>query len=408
MRAEHHVATFGADGGELVVGGVPLRRLADRVGSTPFFAYDRSLLDRRLDELRAALPGRLQLGYAVKANPMPAVVQHVARRVDWLDVASAHEMQVALDTGTATARVSFAGPGKTTTELVQAVAAGVLVEVESVGELDRLVLAGERVGVRPRAALRVNPDFAVRGSGMRMGGGPQQFGIDAEEVPGVLSDAADRDVDLLGFHVFAGSQNLSADLLVTAHTHTVELLLRLADKATQPVTYLNLGGGIGIPYFEKDEPVDLARVGAHLADLLSAEVAPALPDADVVLELGRYVVGECGVYVSRVVDVKRSRGQRYVVVDGGLHHHLAATGNFGQVIRRNYPLVVGDRLDPGAREPAHVVGCLCTPLDLLGSDVELPEVEVDDLVVVFQSGAYGATASPADFLGHPPAREVLV
>lgn len=408
MRAEHHVATFGADRGELVVGGVPLRRLADRVGSTPFFAYDRSLLDRRLDELRAALPGRLQLGYAVKANPMPAVVQHVARRVDWLDVASAHEMQVALDTGTATARVSFAGPGKTTTELVQAVAAGVLVEVESVGELDRLVLAGERVGVRPRAALRVNPDFAVRGSGMRMGGGPQQFGIDAEEVPGVLSDAADRDVDLLGFHVFAGSQNLSADLLVTAHTHTVELLLRLADKATQPVTYLNLGGGIGIPYFEKDEPVDLARVGAHLADLLSAEVAPALPDADVVLELGRYVVGECGVYVSRVVDVKRSRGQRYVVVDGGLHHHLAATGNFGQVIRRNYPLVVGDRLDPGAREPAHVVGCLCTPLDLLGSDVELPEVEVDDLVVVFQSGAYGATASPADFLGHPPAREVLV
>jgi diaminopimelate decarboxylase len=339
---------------------------------------------------------------------MPAVVQHVARRVDWLDVASAHEMQVALDTGTAAARVSFAGPGKTTSELVQAVAAGVLVEVESVGELDRLVLAGERVGVRPRAALRVNPDFAVRGSGMRMGGGPQQFGIDAEEVPGVLSDAADRDVDLLGFHVFAGSQNLSADLLVTAHTHTVELLLRLADKATQPVTYLNLGGGIGIPYFEKDEPVDLARVGAHLADLLSAEVAPALPDADVVLELGRYVVGECGVYVSRVVDVKRSRGQRYVVVDGGLHHHLAATGNFGQVIRRNYPLVVGDRLDPGAREPAHVVGCLCTPLDLLGSDVELPEVEVDDLVVVFQSGAYGATASPADFLGHPPAREVLV
>ena len=408
MKVEHHVGTFGTADGELLVGGVPLRRLAERVGSTPFFAYDRARLDVRLAELRAALPERLHLGYAVKANPMPAVVQHVARQVDWLDVASAHEMQVALDTGTPATRVSFAGPGKTTAELVQAVAAGVLVEVESAGELDRLVRAGDRVGARPRAAVRVNPDFAVRGSGMRMGGGPQQFGIDAEDVPGVLSDAADRDVDLLGFHVFAGSQNLSADLLVTAYTHTAELLLRLADKATQPVTYLNLGGGLGIPYFDKDEPVDLPRVGAHLAELLAADVVPALPDASVVLELGRHIVGECGVYVSRVVDVKRSRGQRYVVVDGGLHHHLAASGNFGQVIRRNYPLVVGSRLGAEVEDGAHVVGCLCTPLDLLGSDVRLPLVEVGDLVVVFQSGAYGATASPADFLGHPPAREVLV
>jgi diaminopimelate decarboxylase len=284
----------------------------------------------------------------------------------------------------------------------------VLVEVESAGELDRLVSVGERVGARPVAAVRVNPDFAVRGSGMRMGGGPQQFGIDAEEVPGLLSDAADRDIDVVGFHVFAGSQNLSADLLVTAHGHTVELVLQLADKSQQPVTYLNLGGGLGIPYFEKDEAVDLRRVGDNLATLLDTQVTPAYPEARVVLELGRYIVGECGVYVTRVVDVKQSRGQSYVVVDGGMHHQLAASGNFGQVIRRNYPLVVGTRLHEAPAGSAHVVGCLCTPLDLLGSDVELPRVEVGDLVVVFQAGAYGLTASPVAFLGHPPAREVLV
>jgi diaminopimelate decarboxylase len=408
MRAEQHVAAFGTAHGELVVGGVPLGRLAERVGATPFFAYDRSLLDARVDELRAALPGRLDLGYAVKANPMAAVVQHLARRVDSLDVASAHEMHVALDTGIGAARISFAGPGKTTEELAQAVAAGVLVEVESTGELDRLVAAGQRIGVRPRVAVRVNPDFSVKGSGMRMGGGPQQFGIDAEEVPGVLADAFDRDVEVTGFHVFAGSQNLSTDLLMAAHQSTVELALRLADKSPGPVTYLNLGGGLGIPYFEKDQPLDLRRIGDHLAHLLDTQVHPALPEARPVMELGRFIVGECGVYVTRVVDVKQSRGQTYVVVDGGMHHQLAASGNFGQVIRRNYPLVVGTRLDEPAVGPVNVVGCLCTPLDLLGSDVDLPVIEVGDLVVVFQAGAYGLTASPTAFLGHPPAREVLV
>ncbi|MEO5666239.1 MAG: pyridoxal-dependent decarboxylase, exosortase A system-associated [Nocardioides sp.] len=409
MIPARHVEVFGSTDGELLVGGLPLSRLAERVGSTPFFAYDRAVLDARVAELRVALPIGLEIGYAVKANPMPAVVQHLSRLVDSLDVASALEMHAALDTGIAPDRVSFAGPGKTTDELTQAVAAGVLVEVESTGELDRLAAAGERVGVRPRAAIRVNPDFAVKGSGMRMGGGPQQFGIDAEEVPGVLADAAHRDLEVVGFHVFAGSQNLSTDLLVEAQQHTVDLLMQLADKAPEPVTYLNLGGGLGIPYFAKDEPVDLARIGANLSTLLSDRVRLSQPDARVIIELGRYIVGECGVYVTRVVDVKQSRGHTFLVVDGGMHHQLAASGNFGQVIRRNYPLVLGTRLEEApAAAPVSVVGCLCTPLDVLGHDVDLPHAEVDDLVVIFQAGAYGLTASPTAFLGHPPPREIMV
>ncbi len=401
------VAAFDVQDGRLVVGGVPLDRLATRVGSTPFFAYDRSKITHRVARLRSALP-EVELSYAVKANPMPAVVQHLSGLVDALDVASAQEMRVALDTGLPAGQVSFAGPGKTDQELSQAVAAGVTVELESPTEARRVIRLGELTGVRPRVAIRVNPDFEVRGSGMRMGGGAQQFGVDVEQVPDLMGLVQAADVELLGFHVFAGSQNLSADLIAQAQQRTTDLLLRVARFMDGPVHYVNLGGGFGIPYFAKDEPLDLASVGKGLGQLMDAVLRPALPEARVVIELGRYIVGESGVYVTRVVDRKVSRGRTYLVVDGGLHHQLAASGNFGQVIRRNYPLAVGAARSRGPAETVSVVGCLCTPLDLLGDQVELPRADIGDLVVVFQAGAYGLTASPTAFLGHPAPVEVLV
>jgi diaminopimelate decarboxylase len=402
------IAGYGRSAGRLTVGGVPVDRLADRVGQTPFFAYDRRLLTERVGRLRAALPAGISLSYAIKANPMPAVVQHLSGLVDAFDVASARELLTALDTPMPAGRVSFAGPGKTPAELRQAVAAGVTVELESETEAARVVEVGEQLSVRPRVALRVNPDFQVKGSGMRLGGGPQQFGVDAEQVPSLLKWLAGTAVEVLGFHVFAGSQNLRADVLAEAQRKTVELVLRLAEAAPGPVRYLNLGGGFGIPYFPKDQPLDLAPIGENLARLQAESIRPRLPDARVVIELGRYLVGEAGVYVTRVLDRKQSRGKTFLVVDGGLHHQLAASGNFGQVIRRNYPLVVGTRLDEKPAEQATVVGCLCTPLDLLGDDVSLPRAEIGDLIVIFQAGAYGLTASPTAFLSHPAPVEVLV
>jgi diaminopimelate decarboxylase len=402
------VAAFGTDRGSLTVGGVTVERLAERVGSTPFFAYDRRLLSERVAVLRATLPEALQLSYAVKANPMPAIVQHLSGLVDSFDVASAAELKTVLDTTVRADHVSFAGPGKTETEIAQAVVAGITIELESSTEAHRVVAAGERFGIRPRVAIRVNPDFRIKGSGMRMGGGPQQFGVDAELVPDLLAELSAADVDMLGFHVFAGSQNLSAEILCEAQQRTAELVVKLAAQMSEPVRYVNLGGGFGIPYFDQDQPLDLPSIGENLRHVVDRILRPTLSDARVVIELGRYIVGECGVYVTRIVDRKFSRGSTFLVVDGGLHHQLAASGNFGQVFRRNYPVAIGNRITEQTTETASVVGCLCTPLDLLGDGIPVPRADIGDLVIVFQAGAYGLTASPTAFLSHPAPVEILV
>ncbi len=401
------MSQFTVDKGELIVGGQPLTRLAERVGRTPFYAYDRGLLKARVAQLRAALPAQIKLHYAMKANPMPAVVGLMAGLVDGIDVASSGELMVALDAGADPADVSFAGPGKRDIELRQAVAAGVLVNVESTRELPVLAAASQALGLPARVALRVNPDFELKGSGMKMGGGPKQFGIDAEVLPEVLREIGVMGLGFEGFHLFAGSQNLKAESICEAQQKSYELALQLAQHAPSPLRFLNLGGGFGIPYFPGEQPLDLAPIGANLQTLVE-RATRELPQAELVIELGRYLVGEAGVYVTRVVDRKVSRGQVYLVVDGGLNHHLSASGNFGQVIRKNYPVMVGNKAASAGREVASVVGPLCTPLDLLADKMDLPAADVGDLVVVFQSGAYGRSASPQDFLGHPHCVEVLV
>jgi diaminopimelate decarboxylase len=401
------MSQFGWQGSELVVGGMPLSRLVARVGQTPFYAYDRALLARRVAELRGALPPEIELHFAMKANPMPALVSFMATLVDGIDVASGGELKSALDAGTDPRDISFAGPGKRETELRQAVASGILVNVESAREVERLEAIASALGLPARVAVRVNPDFELKGSGMRMGGGPKPFGIDAEQVPEVLRDIAARGLDFEGFHLFAGSQNLRAESICEAQQKSFELALRLAEHAPSPVRVLNLGGGFGVPYFPGEHRLDVAPIGANLATLVS-RAGGELPGASIVLELGRYLVAEAGVYVARIVDRKVSRGQAFLVVDGGLNHHLSASGNFGQVIRKNYPVAISARGARPNRESVSVVGPLCTPLDLLADRMDLPVAEVGDWVVVFQSGAYGATASPQAFLGQPRCVEVLV
>ena len=332
MSAPLHapITGFARLGNELVVGGVPLTQLAERVGQTPFYAYDRALLKARVAQLRAVLPAAISLHYAIKANPMPALVGCLAPLVDGLDVASGAELRVALDAGMDPRHISFAGPGKSEAELAQAVASGILLNLESPREVRVLADISKRSGRPARVAVRVNPAYELKSSGMKMGGGPKQFGIDVELVPALLAEIASNGLAFEGLHIFSGSQNLRADAICDALTKSFELAVQLSRLAPAPLRSLNLGGGFGIPYFPGDRPLETEPIGRHLAGLAAA-AKDQLPQAQLVIELGRYIVGEAGIYVCRVIDKKVSRGEIFLVTDGGLHHHLAASGNFGQI-----------------------------------------------------------------------------
>jgi len=365
----------------LVIGSRKLTDIVDEIGSTPLYLYSRSMIEDRIGQLRDALPAAVHLRYAVKANPMPELVGMIAKLTDGLDVASAGELNMALTTGMTAEQISFAGPGKSTYELRAAVQAGILLNVESQREIDRLRQIAKDTGLCPRVAIRVNPDFELKSSGMKMSGGPKQFGIDAEAVPGVLGEFKDDSLDFWGFHIFSGSQNLDSETICDVQRKSMDLALSLARHAPRPPRIINIGGGFGIPYFPKDQALELGPIGENLAGL-SKLLETACPQAHLAVELGRYIVGEAGIYVCRVLERKVSRGKVFLITDGGMHHHLAASGNFG--------------------------GPLCTPLDLLADNMEMAQAEEGDLIVVFQSGAYGLTASPINFLSHPVAVERLI
>ncbi len=398
---------FNAIDGELAIAGYKATALVERAGGTPLFVYSRELLTQRVAALRAAMPARLALHYAVKANPFGPVLQHMAGLVDGFDIASGGELAIVQAVGIDPARVSFAGPGKRDSELEAAIMAGATLNLESEGEAGRVLGIAHRLGLTPKLAIRVNPEFDLKGSGMKMGGGAKPFGIDEDRVPAIARRLISEGADWRGFHIFAGSQALSADAIIDTQRQTLDLAARLAEEAGVALPKCNIGGGIGIPYFPGDEPVDIVKVGAALAGHF-ADLPDVLRETDFVMELGRYLVGEAGVYLAQIVDRKESHGEVYLVTDGGLHHQLAASGNFGTVVRRNYPSAIATRFGEAVAEEASIVGCLCTPLDRLADKGGFPRADVGDLVAIFCAGAYGASASPAMFLGQGPAREMLV
>lgn len=398
---------FTAEEGMLLIGGCGAAALADEAG-TPLFVYDVGLVRARIAALRETLPDAVGLHYAIKANPFPPLLALMADMVDGFDIASKGELTVAQQAGMVPEHISFAGPGKRDDELEAALRAGVTINLESEGEAARALALAERLAVRPRLAVRVNPDFELKGSGMRMGGGAKPFGVDADRAGALARQVIAAGAEWRGWHIFAGSQALDADAIIAAQAQTVALAARLSDQVGAAPPLVNLGGGFGVPYFAGDEPLDIGAIGAALGEALAALPA-ILAQSAFALELGRYLVAPAGVYLTRVIDVKDSQGERFAVVDGGLHHQLAASGNFGTVVRRNYPLAIANRFGaPVADEPVTVVGCLCTPLDRLGEAVALPRVAPGDLIAVFLAGAYGASASPSAFLGHGPAPELLV
>ncbi len=396
-------AGFTSANGHLLIDG---HRAADLAEQTPCFVYSKAMLDAQFAALRAAMPERLAIHYAMKANPFGPLLSHMNTLVDGFDIASGGELAMALAAGVDPLWISFAGPGKRDTEIQSAISQGVTLNAESEGEVARALTIAAELGVTPKIAIRVNPSFDLKGSGMKMGGGAKQFGVDAERVPALVRVVIDAGADWRGFHIYAGSQALKADAIVDAQAQSLTLAAELARDIGLSPPRVNLGGGFGIPYFPGDEPLDIAAIGAALSGAFDA-LPPELSDTHFCIELGRYLVGEAGVYLTRVIDRKISHGETFLITDGGLHHQLAASGNFGTVVRRNYPIAIANRMG-AAEEVQTIVGCLCTPLDLLGNQVSLPRADMGDMVAIFCAGAYGASASPSAFLGQGPAQEILI
>lgn len=401
---------FKMSGGELHIGGVSVGSIANRFGS-PLFVYDAAVLDRKLAHLRYTLPQQFQIYYSVKANPNQAILRRFLGKGCGLEIASGGEFYQAIQAGCSPDNILFAGPGKTEAELEFVLKQGIgELHVESSLEIKRVSALCRRLGIRARVALRINPKGESQGGAMRMGGKAAPFGVDEEQVDGVLDQIlSDPVLEFQGIHLFAGTQILDDSILINQYRKGLEIANRVAQRLHHPLHTVDFGGGLGIPYFAQEQELNLDRLREPL-QILMDEIRhdPMFAGTTFIVEPGRFLVGESGIYVTRVTDIKVSRGKTFLILDGGMNHHLAASGNLGQVIKRNFPVAILNKLQEDAADVVDLVGPLCTPLDTLGRDVCLPKAEVGDLIGIFQSGAYARAASPLGFLSHPSPCEVMV
>jgi len=401
---------FGTSSRELHLGGIPIGKIAAEY-ETPLFVYDSQVLDQKWNLLRKTLPPEFAISYSVKANPNPAILKFFLDKGAGLEIASAGEFHRALSAGCPPDEILFAGPGKTSAELELVLSKGIgEIHIESLLEAQRISAISSKLGVPAKVAVRVNPTGDAQGGAMRMGGKPLPFGVDEETLDTVLDQILpDKFLDFQGLHLFTGTQILDYEILVDQYRKGLEIAKRVAQRLEHPLNTIDFGGGLGIPYFAKEQELDMEKLREELAVLMAQiKDEPLFAGTKLMVEPGRYLVGEGGIYVTRINDIKVSRGKKFLIVDGGMHHHLAASGNLGQTIKRNYPVALLNKLIDTPEETVDVVGPLCTPLDVLARRVTLPKVEVGDLVGVFQSGAYARSASPLGFLSHATPPEVWV
>jgi diaminopimelate decarboxylase len=396
-----------APDGQLLIGGAPAEELVAQAGGTPLFVYDNNIVGAQIAALKAAMPDGLAIYYSVSANPYEPLLNFIGRYVDGFRVVSRGELEHLTRAGLAGIGMTFAGPGKTDQELELGIAAGATISVESEGEAQRAVRAAERVGRAPRIAVRVNPPFSIDSRGFSLGPRPTPFGIDAERVPALVRTLLDAAVDWRGLHIFAAAQSLEEAALVQAHKAIISCAGDISRELDLPLPELNLGGGFDVPYFAGEKPIDLYNLSRALHETL-CDGPELLATTRLSLELGRWLVAECGVYLARVLDRTESCGETFVTTDGGGHHLLGATGCLLERGRGNYPIAVANRFGAPADGEVTVTGCLATPHDVFGDQVALPPVDVGDLIAIFCAGAYGLSASPQAWESRPLAREMLV
>ncbi|SEC67829.1 type III PLP-dependent enzyme [Streptomyces sp. PAN_FS17] len=390
------------------VQGLGITELAEQYG-TPLYLYDGAEITTRFHGLRGRLHPALEVFYSLKANPNISVCALLHRCGARAEVSSLTELVTARRAGVDPRDIIFLGPGKSRTELAACLDEDIhAIVCESLDELALIDEVAREKFVTARVALRVNPSFSVKGSGLTMGGKPRQFGIDEEQLLAEGPELASRypAVRLMGVQVYLGTRILGEDTVVENTRRILDLAERVSGHLGFPLETVDVGGGLGIAYFDNEKDLDLDELAAGLNPVVDA-FAVRHPDTRMIMELGRFLVAASGTYVTRVRYTKQSMGENFAVTDGGTNHHMAAVG-IGSYVKRNFPIAALERLDAPATESWHITGPLCTPNDVIGKKVPMPPLEAGELIGVQRSGAYGPTASPVHFLSHGYPAEVLV
>lgn len=407
-RLGSQMITWQRDTATLSHGAVAVEELGATYG-TPLYVYDAEVMERQYAMLREALPPPVDIYYSIKANPHPSIIGVFLSLGAGCEIASGGEYALARRAGVPPERIIFAGPGKGREELEYVLARGIQeIHVESFDELELLKEITARMQTAAAVSIRVNPN-AASGASLMMGGQPTAFGFEQEALPdAVRAVARCARLELRGLHVYFGTQILDARSLLANWQHAIDLTREMASLTGQTIVTVDLGGGLGVPYFSHERPLDLDALRDGATELFaSARSDERFAQAHFIVEPGRFLVAAAGLYLARVRSVKTCRGATFVVLDGGMNHHLAASGNLGQVVRRDYPMLnLSRRTKPEVT--AVVVGPLCTPIDTLGRQIKISQPQVGDLLGILLSGAYGLAASPAQFLSHPTPAEVLI
>lgn len=393
---------------EFHVQGLPVSEIAAEFG-TPLYLYDADVLRDVYTGLRERMHPGVDIFLSMKANPNISVIGLLGGLGAGAEVSSLAELETARRAGIAPENTIFLGPGKTRAELEACVAADLhAVVCESLDELTTLDdLAAEAGRDELPVMLRVNPDFHTKGSGLAMGGKPRQFGIDMAEVRTsrqLLKSL--RRVRVIGLHAYMGTRFLDHRDLVHNTREILAAAEELSSETGIELRTVDFGGGFGVPYFANETALDLPALTAGIGEVVDTFLSTH-PGCRLINELGRYLTAECGTYVTRALVVKESMGEHFVVADGGTNHHMAAVG-VGSFVKRNFPIRSLTRYTEDSVRDYTVTGPLCTPNDVIGKRVALPEIVAGDLIGVELSGAYGPSASPGLFLSHGFPAEVMV
>ncbi|MGU7367998.1 diaminopimelate decarboxylase [Bacillus cereus] len=391
----------------LKIGNIECDDLIEKVG-TPAYIYDADIIKNQVERLNN-LHKDVQLFYSLKANPNPSIVNFIYSLGANLEICSLKELEIVEKINASPERVLYLGPGKTEIEIRRVLEYGVkYFIVESLQEMQKINEIGEEKGREIKVGVRLNPSVSAKGSKLTMGGKPRQFGIDEEQLSEIFAlETSLRNIKIVGIHVYNGTRILSSDVFIENTSHVLKLAKKVIEEYRVDLEFIDIGGGMGIPYFPNENTLDLEDVSKKLSELISTFYEAVGAKISIFLESGRYVVGESGVYVTEVLYKKISKNSEFLTVDGGTHHHMAA-GGMGNALKKNFPIKVLNKFDEKPEVEYYISGPLCTPNDLIAKKIKLPQTKTGDLIGILNAGAYGLTASPVLFLSHYLPVEVLV